>query len=67
MYVSIQNEIEAAYNELRSRRAEQLGWGTYKQMLKDYKDNPSDALKGRIDQLKKEYPQIISEPEPITN
>ena len=67
MYVSIQNEIEAAYNELRSRRALQL-WGvTYKQLLKDYKDDPSDNLKDRIDRLKKEYPQIISEPEPITN
>lgn len=67
MYVSIQNEIEAAYNDLRSRRAEQL-WGiSYKQLLKDYKDTPTETLKDRIDRLKKEYPQIISEPEPITN
>lgn len=65
MYISIQNEIEAAYNELRSRRANLL-WGTsYRQLLKDYKDNPRESIKAKINRLKEEYPQIISEPEPI--
>lgn len=65
MYVTIQNEIEAAYNDLRNRLALQKYDRSYKDMLKDYKDSPSDALKEKIDLLKDSYPQIISEPEPI--
>ena len=65
MYVTIQNEIEAAYNELRNRLALQKYSRSYKDLLKDYKHNPSDALKEKIDLLKDSYPQIISEPEPI--
>lgn len=65
MYISIQNEIEAAYNELRNKRANLL-WGTsYRQLLKDYKDKPRKSIKAKIDRLKGEYPQIITEPEPI--
>ena len=65
MYVTIQNEIEAAYNELRNKLALKQYNRSYKDMLKDYKDNPSESLKDRIDFLKDSYPQIISEPEPI--
>ena len=65
MYVSIQNEIEAAYNELRSKRAMQLWSTSYSQLLKDYKDTGSKKVKEKIDRLKDEYPQIISEPEPL--
>ena len=65
MYVSIQNEIEAAYNDLRNKRSLSLYQRTYKDMLRDYKDNPSESLKEKINRLKDEYPQIISEPEPI--
>ena len=65
MYVTIQNEIEAAYNELRHRLSlEKYNIG-YKDLLSEYKDNPSDAIKEKIDFLKDSYPQIISEPEPI--
>ncbi len=65
MYVSIQNEIEAAYNELRNRLALEKYQRTYNDMLKDYNDNGGDKLKEKIDFLKDSYPQIISEPEPI--
>ncbi|SDX70980.1 Biopolymer transport protein ExbD/TolR [Lutibacter oricola] len=65
MYVSIQNEVEKAYNELRSELAKKLYGTTYSQLLKDYKDNPSESLKAKIDNLKGKYPQIISEPEPL--
>lgn len=65
MYVSIQNEIEAAYNELRNRLALQKYKRTYSDLLKDYKDNGGESLKEKIDFLKDSYPQIISEPEPI--
>ena len=65
MYVSIQNEIEAAYNELRNIYALEKYKRTYRDLLKDYKDNPSESLKDKIDFLKESYPQIITEPEPI--
>jgi biopolymer transport protein ExbD len=65
MYVSIQNEIEAAYNELRNIYALEKYKRSYNDLLKDYKDNPSESLKDKIDFLKDSYPQIISEPEPI--
>jgi biopolymer transport protein ExbD len=65
MYVSIQNEIEAAYNELRNVYSLEKYKRTYKDLLKDYKDNPSESLKDKIDFLKDSYPQIITEPEPI--
>jgi biopolymer transport protein ExbD/TolR len=65
MYVSIQNEIEAAYNELRNKRSLELYKRSYRDLLKDYKDNATTSLKEKIDKLKEEYPQIISEPEPI--
>jgi len=65
MYVSIQNEIEAAYNELRSKQSMKVYKTSYKDLLKEYKNDPTTTLKGRIDLLKEMYPQIISEPEPI--
>jgi len=65
MYVSIQNEIEAAYNELRNRMALEKYKRTYSDLLKEYNDNGGDKLKEKIDFLKDSYPQIITEPEPI--
>jgi hypothetical protein len=65
MYVSIQNEIEAAYNELRDRLSLKLYQRSYNDLLKDYKDSGSESVKEKIDNLKEKYPQIISEPEPL--
>lgn len=65
MYIAIQNEIEAAYNELRNRLALQKYKRSYKDLLRDYKDSGSKKIKEKIDFLKESYPQIISEPEPI--
>ncbi|NOR28706.1 MAG: biopolymer transporter ExbD [Lutibacter sp.] len=65
MYVSIQNEVEAAYNELRNKLALKKYNRTYKDLLGEYKDNATESLKDKINFLKDSYPQIISEPEPI--
>jgi biopolymer transport protein ExbD len=65
IYITIQNEIEAAYNELRSRLSVKLYDRTYKELLKDYKDEGTESLKQKIDNLKEKYPQIIAEPEPL--
>ena len=65
MYVTIQNEIEAAYNELRNRLALKKYKRSYDDLLKDYNDTPKESIKEKIDFLKDSYPQIITEPEPI--
>jgi len=65
MYISIQNEIEAAYNELRNKLALKKYQRSYKDLLSDYKDSGKQSIKDKIDFLKDSYPQIISEPEPI--
>jgi len=65
MYVSIQNEIEAAYNELRNKLALKKYQRSYKDLLSDYKDSGKESIKEKIKFLKDSYPQIISEPEPI--
>ena len=65
MYVSIQNEIEAAYNQLRNDLSLRKYGRSYDALLQDYNDNPTESLKVKIDNLKDKYPQIITEPEPI--
>jgi len=65
MYISIQNEIEGAYTELRNRLGIEKYKRSYDDLLKDYKDNPSESINEKIEFLKEAYPQIISEPEPI--
>jgi len=65
MYISIQNEIEGAYNELRNQLSKKLYGRSYDELLSDYKDNPTKSLQEKIDDLKEKYPQIITEPEPI--
>lgn len=65
MYVSVQNEIEGAYNELRNKLALKRYGRPYDALLQDYNDNPTESLKVKIDDLKDKYPQIITEPEPI--
>jgi hypothetical protein len=65
MYVSIQNEIEAAYNQLRNDLSMKRYKRSYDDLLQDYSDNPTESIKVKIDNLKDKYPQIITEPEPI--
>ncbi|MGV8946218.1 MAG: ExbD/TolR family protein [Lutibacter sp.] len=65
IYISIQNELEAAYNELRNRLSTKLYGRSYDLLLNDYKDNPAESLRVKIEDLKDKYPQIITEPEPI--
>jgi hypothetical protein len=65
MYITIQNEIEAAYTELRNRLGLQKYKRSYDDLLKDYSDTPKESIKEKIDYLKDSYPQIITEPEPI--
>jgi len=65
VYISVQNELVAAYNILRDRRAEELYGMTLSKMQKDYDDvnfrGNRDKLKEKIEKIKIEYPQKLSE------
>ena len=70
-YISVQNELVAAYNVLRNRRASELGASRgfrdmdFTQMQRNYKDarfvGNKEKLKALIDQIKLEFPQKLSE------
>jgi len=64
-YISVQNELVAAYNELRDRRAMELYGISFVDMQANY-DNVNwvgnkTQLKERIEKIKIEYPQKLSE------
>jgi len=70
-YISVQNELVAAYNTLRNIRAEQVGpqrgfkGMNFVEMEAAYKDpkfnGNKDKLKEVIDQIRNEYPEKLSE------
>jgi hypothetical protein len=65
MYVSVQNELVAAYNQLRDKRAQSLYGKTFTEMQADY-DNVNwvgnkTKLKEQLEKIKVEYPQKLSE------
>lgn len=67
-YIAVQNELVAAYNQLRDREAKRLFGVTFIEMEEAYKNESytgdKDKLKGRIQQIKDMYPQKLSEAEP---
>ncbi|TXE18101.1 biopolymer transporter ExbD [Psychroserpens burtonensis] len=70
-YISVQNELVAAYNDLRNIRALEIGSRKgfsnmdFVMMEKNYKDTNfngnKEKLKAVIDQIRKEYPEKLSE------
>tara|TARA_B100000524_G_C23528527_1_gene326856 strand:- start:1 stop:672 length:672 start_codon:yes stop_codon:yes gene_type:complete len=67
-YVSVQNEIMSAYNEVRNRRAIDLYGESFQEMRNNWNDpnhpqHKSPQLKEKIERIKKEYPQKFSEVE----
>ncbi len=64
-YIAVQNELVAAYNELRNRRAEELYGQTFAEMEANYNDvnwpGNKAKLKDQIEQIKLDYPQKLSE------
>ena len=65
MYIAVQNELVAAYNQLRDARAEALYGKPFTEMEANYKDvnwpGNKVKLKEKIDQIKVDYPQKLSE------
>jgi len=62
MYIKVQNELVAAYNELRNEFAQQKFGKTYQELLQQ--SGASEAAEQQLDAVKKVYPQRISEAEP---
>jgi len=64
-YISVQNELVAAYTHLRNLRAEELYGESYSEMMKNYRDvnwpGNKVKLKEKINNLRKDYPQKLSE------
>lgn len=67
-YIAVQNELVAAYNELRNREAQRLYKVDFTEMEKAFKDpnytGDKDKLKDKIDRITDMYPQKLSEAEP---
>lgn len=68
-YISVQNELIAAYNHLRNVRAQDLYGTSFLEMQEQYKesarfglsDREKEKLKEQIERVKLEYPQKLSE------
>lgn len=67
-YISVQNELVGAYNDLRNQAAQRLYGKDYLIMEANYNDanwnGDKEALKDRLDKIKDMYPQKLSEAEP---
>ncbi len=64
-YISVQNELVAAYNQLRDRRAQELYGISFIEMQANFDDvnwvGNKAKLKENIEKIKIEYPQKLSE------
>jgi biopolymer transport protein ExbD len=67
-YISVQNELVAAYNELRNRESQRLFGMDFTEMEDKYNDpnfrGNKKKMETQIDQVKEMYPQLLSEAEP---
>jgi len=67
-YIAVQNELVAAYNELRDRESKRLYGKTFLQMEDELKDvnysGSKDRLKDQIKKVQLMYPEKLSEAEP---
>tara|TARA_R110002049_G_scaffold31258_8_gene106135 strand:+ start:4743 stop:5366 length:624 start_codon:yes stop_codon:yes gene_type:complete len=73
VYVTVQNELVAAYNELRNREAKRLGYNmTFTEMDAEYSnqetpDDVKEKLKIRIKKIQDLFPMKLSEAETNKN
>lgn len=67
-YISVQNELVAAYNQLRNREAQRLYGMDFTELEVRYNDpnfnGDKELVKERIDIVQTMYPQKLSEAEP---
>jgi biopolymer transport protein ExbD len=72
VYITVQNELVGAYNELRNRECQRLYKRDFTDMEAEYlnPETPSrtrDALKERVQNIQKLFPMKLSEAETSTN
>ena len=68
-YIAVQNELVAAYNELRDREAQSRFGESFVSMEQRYNDprtsdRDKERLKPRIEEIRELYPEKLSEAEP---
>ena len=67
-YIAVQNELVAAYNQLRDREAQRLFNKPFTQMEREFNDpnynGNKEVLKERLEQIRDMWPQKLSEAEP---
>ncbi|WP_025741081.1 ExbD/TolR family protein [Aquimarina pacifica] len=67
-YIAVQNELLAAYTDLRNREANRLYGVSFESLKKDFGDSSNyeqkQALKEKIEHIKSLFPEKISEAEP---
>ncbi|NEV92569.1 biopolymer transporter ExbD [Psychroflexus sp. YR1-1] len=67
-YIAVQNELVAAYNELRNREANRLYGADFTEMEAAFNDpnyqDDKEELKERIKKIQEMFPQKLSEAEP---
>ncbi|MCC4211594.1 ExbD/TolR family protein [Leeuwenhoekiella parthenopeia] len=71
-YIAVQNELVAAYNELRDREAQSKYGESFVSMEKRYNDprtseRDKERLKPRVEEIRELYPEKLSEAEPKKN
>ncbi|MFI2742090.1 ExbD/TolR family protein [Zhouia sp. PK063] len=69
-YITVQNELIGAYNDLRNNLAQKLYQTDFTKMQDDYNDPKTDQavkdqLEERIKKIQDMYPQKLSEAEPV--
>lgn len=64
LYIQVQNELAAAYNELRNDLAQQEFGMSYDQLEEMAKSEEGDEYKRMVNAIRDVYPQRISEAEP---
>lgn len=66
LYVSVQNEVVAAYNTLRDRYSKERFGKPWKELEREEIENPNDEqIIERTKEVKNAYPLNISEAEPV--
>ena len=71
-YIAVQNELVAAYNQLRDREAKSRYGESFVSMEQRYNDpratdKEKDRLKPKIEEIRELYPEKLSEAEPKKN
>jgi len=67
-YIAVQDQLLQAYRELRNRLSKERYGMSFTELEKAYKDNRKDEeLKKKVEDIKKSYPQIISDAEPTSS